>query len=214
MQESKVELHGFVARHYDRILNTFSLGSYSFFIKNAIAKMSIQPNDSILDLACGTGRNDCLMVQYLSSNGKIVGLDIGEEMITQFEKNCQNYPNVEIQNHRIDEPLPFKYEFDKILRSFAFHGFQDDKKQVIIENIKNALKPSGQLFLLDHNEYDFNKKPSWFRWAFTKFECPLALDYLKIDWKKRLAERGFDNFEEHLFYFKLIRLLKAELIKI
>lgn len=120
MNESKVEVTGFEARHYDSLLNILSLGSYAVFIKHAVAKMNIQPDDRVLDLGCGTGRNSCLIAKYLSDNGGIVGLDIGEEMIQQFEQKCQKYPNVVIQKYRIDEPLPFENEFDKAFISFVF----------------------------------------------------------------------------------------------
>ncbi|MFZ5517982.1 MAG: class I SAM-dependent methyltransferase [Candidatus Zhuqueibacterota bacterium] len=211
MNESKVEVKGFEARHYDTLMNVISLGSYSRFIHSAMAKMAIQPSDRILDLGCGTGRNSCLMAKYLSDSGSIVGLDIGEEMILQFEKKCQRYPNVSLQKLRIDEPLPFRSEFDKALLSFVFHGFPDEKKVAILDNIKKALKPGGQLFILDWNEFDLKDTPFVFQRVFQKVECPLALEYVKVDWKKNLTEHGFGNFEENLFFRTLIRLLKAEL---
>ncbi|MBC8184155.1 class I SAM-dependent methyltransferase [candidate division KSB1 bacterium] len=210
MNESKVEVTGFEARHYDTLLNVLSLGSYIPFIKNAISKIDLQPNDRILDLGCGTGRNSCLMAKYLGENGSIVGLDIGKEMIEQFEKKFENYPNVEIQNLRIDEPLPFEDEFDKALLSFVFHGFPNDKKEIIVRNVKKALKPGGALYILDYNEFDLEKKPYIFRKAFKKIECPLAQDYLKVTWKEKLIGWGFENFDEHYFYRRIMRLLKAE----
>ena len=210
MNESKVEVTGFEARHYDTLLNVLSLGYYPFFIRYAISKMNIQPADHILDLGCGTGRNSCLMAKHLSSDGGIVGLDIGKEMIEQFEKKFQDFPNIEVQNLRIDEPLPFNNKFDKALLSFVFHGFPGDKKKLIIENVKKALKPGGQLFILDYEEFDIDKKSFLFRWVFKKFECPLALKYLKVDWKQRLSEWGFGEFDEYFFIKKIIRLLKAE----
>ena len=172
--------------------------------------MNIQPADHILDLGCGTGRNSRLMAKHLSSDGGIVGLDIGKEMIEQFEKKFQDSPNVEVQNLRINEPLPFNNKFDKALLSFVFHGFPDDKKKLIIENVKKALKPGGQLFILDYEEFDIDKKPLIFRWAFKKFECPLALNYLKVDWKQRLSEWGFGEFEEYYFIKRIIRVLKTK----
>jgi demethylmenaquinone methyltransferase/2-methoxy-6-polyprenyl-1,4-benzoquinol methylase len=210
MNESKVEITGFVARHYDTLINIFSLGSYPIFIQRAIKRMEIQPADQILDLGCGTGRNSCLMARNLSLQGQVVGLDIGAEMIQQFKQKCRRYPNVQIQNLRIDQPLPFNKNFDKALLSFVFHGFPAAKKRIIIENVKQALKPGGALFILDYNEFVFEQRSALFRGLFKKFECRLALDYLKTDWKKQLTAWGFHEFEEHLFYRKLIRLLKAD----
>ena len=211
MNESKVEVTGFAARHYDTIMNVLSLGSYIPFIKKALSKMNIQPNDRVLDLGCGTGRNSCLMAKFLSEKGSILGLDIGKEMIEQFELKCSNYPNVSIQSLRIDEPLPFENDFDKILLSFVFHGFPKNKKEKIIYNVKKALKPGGSLYILDYNEFDLETKPKFFQKAFKKIECRLAQDFIKINWKEKLSEWGFENFKEHFYYRKIMRLLIAHL---
>jgi len=210
MTESKVEIHGFTARNYDLIMNIGSLGKYGRFIKDAIARMDIQPEDAILDLGCGTGRNSCLMASYLNEKGRIVGIDIGQEMIEQFEKNCAHLPNVTIINQRIEQPLPFTEEFDKVFMSFVFHGFVPEHRQKIIENARKALKDDGELVILDFNEFDLNSKPFWFRIGFKKVECPLAFEYIEIDWKSRLREWGFDHFDEHLYFMDTIRLLKAK----
>jgi hypothetical protein len=69
--DSGVELTPYIAKHYDKLMNGISFGIYSRFISKAIADMDIKPDDSILDLGCGTGRNASLMLQYL---GKDVSL--------------------------------------------------------------------------------------------------------------------------------------------
>ena len=80
---SKVEVTGAVARHYDLMINLITGGTYSFFIRRVIRAMDIRPDDAILDLGAGTGRNACLMARYLGGRGRIVGLDIGEEMLSR-----------------------------------------------------------------------------------------------------------------------------------
>ncbi|NOZ63156.1 MAG: methyltransferase domain-containing protein [Calditrichaeota bacterium] len=210
MSESKVEVTGFEARHYDKLMNFLTFGSYPLFIRRAIQKMNIRPKDKILDMGCGTGRNSCLMVKYLSDAGSIIGLDIGEEMIQNFERKCQKFSNVMLQKRRIEEPLPFEGEFDKVFISFVFHGFPDDQKEFIVKNAKKALKKGGEFFILDYNEFDLEQKSWPIRKGFKKVECPLAFDYIKGDWKKWLSERGFGNFTEDFFYWKIVRLLKAE----
>ncbi len=208
--ESKVEVKGFEARHYDLLMNVITLGKYPSFIRNAISKMDIQPDDHILDMGCGTGRNSCLMRTYLSDNGKITGLDIGDEMIAQFKRKCQPYSNVELKKLRIDKPLPFDNEYDKVFLSFVFHGFENAAKRNIIDNAKKALKPGGQLIILDWNEFQLAEKPRWFQWLFRKVECPLAWSYIQTDWKATLSNWNFYNFTEHFFIRNLIRVLIAE----
>ena len=79
-KDSKVELTGFTAAHYDFIMNLMSLGRYDHFIKKAVVLMQIQPEDKIIDLGCGTGRNAYLMTSYLSEKGGLLGMDISDEM--------------------------------------------------------------------------------------------------------------------------------------
>ena len=207
--ESKVEVTGFEAKHYDRLLKLISFGAYNRMIKKAIADMNIQADDAILDLGCGTGYNDCLMAEYLEQDGKIVGMEIGEEMIAQFNKNCGDHKNGSLLQKRIEEPLPLESEFDKAFISFVFHGFPDTERQKIAANVLKALKPGGEFFIFDFNEFDAQAQPWWFRTVFLKGECPLAHQFVTVDWKKKLAEWGFDFFDESLYFKGRIRLLRA-----
>lgn len=210
MIESKVEVKGFEARHYDFLLQIGSFGKYGYMLKNVIEAMNIQPDDAILDMGSGTGKNSCLMAEYLEQRGRILGLDIGDEMIAQFNKKCAAYPNINVEQRRIDEPLPYHNEFDKVFLSFVFHGFPDEKRNEILENAHSALKENGQLVIFDFNEFDLNSKPFWFRIGFKKVECPLAFEYITMDWKSRLQNEGFDHFKEKLFFMDTIRLLIAD----
>jgi len=166
--ESKVEVTGFEARHYDRLLKFGSFGKYNRMLKTAIVDMNIQADDAILDLGCGTGYNDCLMAEYLNQDGKIVGLEIGEQMIAQFQKKCGDRPNISLLQHRIEESLPFNSEFDKAFISFVFHGFPDSEREKIARNVLKALKPGGEFFIFDFNEFDVQKQPWLFRTIFLK----------------------------------------------
>lgn len=207
--ESKVEIGGFVARFYDQLLRFASFGKYSGMIKAAIADMDIQSDDAILDMGCGTGYNNCLMAKYLGKKGKIVGLDISELMKKKFEKKCQDYPNISFIQKRIEEPLPFHEEFDKVFISLVFHGFPNSEREKIAQNAFNVLKSGGQFIIFDFNEFNEDDQSWWFRYAFRKIECPLAFEFITVDWKNRLSGWGFDNFNENLYFSERIRLLKA-----
>ena len=55
--------------------------------------MAIQPEDAILDLGSGSGRNACLMARYLSDRGRIAGLDVGVEMLEQARRYRTSFSN-------------------------------------------------------------------------------------------------------------------------
>jgi len=138
---SKVEVKGWEAKFYDRLMDLITLGYYPFFIRKVIADLTLKPGQKILDMGAGTGRNAVLMQKFVGENGEIVGLEIGKEMQEQFQKKCASYPNIKLQNMRIDEPLQYRNRFDIVFISFVLHGFIQEKRDTILQNAFNALKP-------------------------------------------------------------------------
>ena len=206
--KSRVEIKGFTAKHYDLLLDLATLGMYGPFLKRVIGRMRISPKDKILDLGAGTGRNDALMVKYLSGEGRIVAVDISDDMITQLRSRLGVYPNANIVKARIDRPLPLKNHFDKVFISFVLHGFPQDSRKIVVENAYQMLRDGGSFFVLDYNEFSLDRMPFFLRIPFRLLECPYAFDFIDRDWKKILADVGFDEFEEDIFY-RYIRLLRA-----
>ena len=64
----------------------------------------------------------------------------------------------------------------------------------------------------EFNEFDLNAKPFWFRYAFKAIECPLAFEFIEMDWKTKLRAWGFETYYEHTYLLNTIRLLKAKRI--
>ena len=206
---SKVEVGPTGARHYDLFMDVISLGYYPYLIKRVVDKMDVQLGQSILDLGSGTGRNDCFIAQKIGTNGSILGLDISKEMLSLSRRRCQAYPNVEFREQRIEMPLTYLEEFDKVFISFVLHGFEDTQKVGIISNAYRALKPEGAFCIFDYNEFDLERL--WFplRRAFIRGECQLASEFLRLDLKGMLSSQGFTSFQEELFLRGYLRLLRA-----
>ena len=178
-------------------------------MREVIEKIDIKPGQSILDLGSGTGRNDCFMAEKVGSQGRIVGLDISNEMLSRAWKHCYKYSNISFKKQRIELPLTYKEEFDKVFISFVLHGFENDQKLGIIRNAYQALKVGGAFYILDYAEFDIDRMWFPFRWAFTHWECQLAVEFLELDIKEMLRSQGFSNFGEEFFFKRYLRLLKA-----
>ena len=209
--DSGVELTPLISRHYDFLMKLGSFGKYQGFINRAIHKMEIKPGDTILDLGCGTGKNACLMGNYLSEEegAKVVGLDISEVMMEQFVANCKHFPFIVPKKQRVDEPFDLGEKFDKVFISFVIHGFPHEIRKKIIKNALLHLKEGGNFFILDFAEFNMDEMPALHRIIFKKVECKYAFDYIEKDWKEILAEFGFHDFREDLFMKNYVRLLKA-----
>jgi ubiquinone/menaquinone biosynthesis C-methylase UbiE len=212
--DSKVEVEGFEARHYDPLMNLITAGTYPFFIRRVVRDMAIQSEDAILDLGSGSGRKACLMARYLSGGGRIVGLDIGVEMLAQARRRCRYLPNVTMEKQRIEETLHYREEFDKVFISFVLHGFVQEDRLRIVDNVYRALRPGGQFLVLDYNEFEPEQSFWPVRFAFCHLECPLATDFVRRDWRAVLWEQGFGDFQTHRYYFGYVRLLGAEKLEI
>jgi ubiquinone/menaquinone biosynthesis C-methylase UbiE len=206
--DSKVEVKGFEARHYDLLMNVITAGTYPAFIRRVVEEMNIRPQDEILDLGCGSGRNICLMNRHLSNQGRVVGLDIGPEMLEQSRKRCSQYPNVTIKSQAIDSRLQYENEFDIVFISFVLHGFIQEKRLQIIDNARRALRAGGKFMILDYNEFDLKGSLLPVRFVF-KVECRLATDFIARDLQAILRDHGFEEFRVHLHYLGYVRFLSA-----
>jgi len=208
--DSGVELKSFTAKHYDRVMNIASFGLYRGFISRAIKNMDIQPNDTILDLGCGTGRNANLMATSLADKGSIIGLDVSEIMERQFNKMFLDDNRIKFIRQRADIPFELDQKFDKILISFVIHGFPHEVRKMVLQNVLNHLKPGGSFFILDFSEFNMAEMPTLHRFVFKTIECKYAFDFIEKDWKQILSENGFGDFKESFYMKKYVRLLKAK----
>jgi ubiquinone/menaquinone biosynthesis C-methylase UbiE len=207
--DSKIELSPFISRNYDRILSIASMGLYPRSIIRTIHDMHIDPNDHILDLGCGSGYNTGVMASSLNEKGTIDGLDISEEMAIQFQKRFSEDNRIRFHNQRIDIPFHLGKKFNKIFISFVIHGFPHQVRHTVIENAYNNLEAGGAFFIYDFAEFDINSIPFHHRAIFKAVECKYAFDYIGRDWKSILKEKGFNEFTEHFYLKKYLRLLKA-----
>ncbi len=209
-EDSKVEVSGFEAKYYDTLMNLITLGWYPSFIRRAIDDLELKPGQRVLDLGAGTGRNALLMHERIAPGGEIVALEIGEEMKAQFVKKTREYPGICLEERRIDEPLPYKEEFETVFISFVLHGFVQERRETILTNAWRALKPGGRFAILDYNNFDLDTAPAWIRFAVRRVECPLAEDFIRRDTRQMLSAHGFGNFRQHGYFRGYLRLLTAE----
>ena len=207
---SGVELKTFTSKNYDKIMNIASFGLYRGFIRKAIAQMQIQPDDNMLDLGCGTGRNALLMRNFQGEKGRITGLDISETMEKQFNEKFGDDKTAGFIRQRIDMDFDLEQKFDKIFISFVIHGFPHEIRNTVIKNAYKHLKTGGSFFILDFSEFDMQAMPFHHRWIFNAIECKYAFDYIERDWKAILSKAGFSSFSEHFHMKKYVRLLKAD----
>lgn len=106
----------------------------------------LSPTDKVLDVACGTGEFERLILSENPSQ-QIVGVDISEKMIELARQKLQSYANVDFQLASV-ATLPFDdASFDTVISANSFHYFDDPN--VALNEMKRVLKPNGNLIILD-----------------------------------------------------------------
>ena len=122
-------------------------------VTNLINNMKIKPNDTIADIGAGSGYHTFRMAP-LAAKGMIYAIDIQPEMLMSIEntKASGNFKNVKAilgTETRINLP---RNSVNKILMVDVYHEFNYPYE--MIKSIKDALKPKGQLFLIEYRGED------------------------------------------------------------
>jgi len=105
-------------------------------------EITVKPNNSILDIACGNGTFLKILSNKYAVNG--YGIDISEKMIENAKKRCPSM-TFEISSC---EHTPFKNQmFDVVTVCAAYHHFPDTRAFAI--EVNRILKPKGLLYIAE-----------------------------------------------------------------
>jgi len=108
------------------------------FMDTLTQHLSVQPEETILDLACGKGRHS----RYLNSLGyNVTGVDLSKNSITSAKK----HENERLQFEVHDMTLPFDKKFDFVFNLFTSFGYFENEEDNIntITSLKQNLKTNG-----------------------------------------------------------------------
>jgi ubiquinone/menaquinone biosynthesis C-methylase UbiE len=125
-----------------------------------IQKAQIKEGNFVLDFATGTGFQAVQIAHAIGEKGKVLGLDISEEMLREAE--------VKIKKFGLDNVIELKWmqsgiiplednSVDAVICGFAYHHFQDPYR--ITSEMFRVLKPHQKAVAVDgcRSEYIFRK---------------------------------------------------------
>ncbi len=148
------------AKHYDITANFYYLFGFREFAyrKKAVAALGLSAGDTVVEIGCGTGLNLCYLQKQVGPRGRIIGVDMTDEMLRRAQRRIQNkgWTNVELIQTDAAE-----YEFPEgvqgILSTFAITLIPEYDQ--IIRKGAEALRPGGRWVVLD-----LKLPPRWPRW--------------------------------------------------
>ena len=161
---------------------------YKRFRERTVETAGIAPDETILDFGCGVGLLEDFIVPALSGRGKVVGVDIGKELVDIARSRFAEAGKCEFVVIERSGDLPFASgSFDCIVSNLVFHLLTRQQKERALKEFLRVLKPGGRLVMAEIG------KPSGIYGWWIKF---LTLRYWVTIWPYVI--NSIDSFEGRL----------------
>ncbi len=179
---------------YDAIsrMAALSVGGENRFRRLALTDLSLDPQQVVLDLCCGSGQATQILVQHFQS---VTGLDASPLSLRRAQQNVPQATYVEA----FAESIPFlEGHFDLVHTSMALHEMSPPQRQQILQEVYRVLKPGGQFVLVD-----FHRPQQPLLWPglalfLVLFETETAWQLLQENLSQSLQDVGFETVSQQL----------------
>jgi len=112
--------------------------------KKVLCGLKLRGDEVLMDGGCGTGRLTAELLQGLRGAGRVVGVDLCENMLATAREHLRRQFGCRVQLVAADlQHLPFEQAFDGIFSTAAFHWVPDQKQ--LFSSLLDALRPGGWL---------------------------------------------------------------------
>jgi len=165
----------------------------SYGCGNPVAIAGLQPGETVLDLGSGAGLDCFLAAQQVGPGGRVIGLDMTDDMLTLAEANRAKVgaANVEFRKGVI-EAVPLEPSTVDVVISNCVINLSPDKDAVFNEAFR-VLRPGGRFQVSDvvlTRDITEAERADLDLWAGCKSGALLNVDY-----EARLRAAGFEDVE-------------------
>lgn len=139
-------------------MKMFLIPNYHRFRRQFLKIASVADGDIILDFGCGVGLLEDLLAPRLCGSGRIVGVDIGENLIRKARNRFAGRKEISFSVIDPVGKLPFKSEsFSLIVSNLVSHLLNRGQKEAVYSEFRRILKPDGRVIMAE-----FGKPASWY----------------------------------------------------
>jgi ubiquinone/menaquinone biosynthesis C-methylase UbiE len=148
--EHLIEIYRKKAKHYDITSRLSPVPGYPEQAQRvrAVQALGLHRGDSVVDVACGTGRNFALIEEAIGPYGRIVGVDLTDAMLAQAQDRTETHGWRNISLVQADAAdFTFPSGVDAILSTYALT--QVPECADVIAHGAGALSAGGRWVVLD-----------------------------------------------------------------
>ena len=165
-----------VANKYDLMNDLMSVGIHRLWKRATVQMSNLKENDTVLDVAGGTGDLAILFSEIVGNQGEVYLSDINEKMLEIGRDRVLDSGLLNVKSLVADaEDLPFPdNSFDCISIAFGIRNVTNKDKA--LKEFNRCLKPDGRLLVLEFSKpesslisdlydlYSFNVLPHLGQW--------------------------------------------------
>jgi len=114
-----------------------------------IQRADLQPEQKVLDLACGTGTL-AVMVKQFEPALELTGVDADQRMLNKAKRKAESAGVAIAFDKALSFSLPYADAcFDQVLSTMFFHHLTWEEKARSVREVYRVLKPGGQFYVAD-----------------------------------------------------------------
>ena len=132
-----------------------ALRYFPFAADRMVARLNPKPGSRILDVATGTGVVALAASQAVGATGRVMGIDLAEQMLARAEQKIRKFGIANVDLHVMDAThLDFRSAyFDFVTCGFALFLLPD--MQAALGEWRRVLKPGGRLIFSSFGQHAF-----------------------------------------------------------
>ncbi|HKL28902.1 MAG TPA: class I SAM-dependent methyltransferase [Natrialbaceae archaeon] len=117
--------------------------------REAVAQVTLEPGDTVLDLGCGPGVNFEMLRDAVGADGEIVGVDLSRKMLDRARDRVvdHGWNNVTLVQADATRPIVKDERFDGAVATTAVSATPSVRST--IENVHHALRPGSRFGLYE-----------------------------------------------------------------
>jgi ubiquinone/menaquinone biosynthesis C-methylase UbiE len=145
-----------IAATYDSAAEHFddpALSFWQYYGERTVERAQLKPGDIVLDVCSGSGASAIPAAHAVAPNGRVIGLDISNNLISLARAKSASLTNIEFRLADFDQAYFRNASFEAVICVFGLFFFPD--MRATLQKMWRLLRPGGRLAITTWAEDSF-----------------------------------------------------------